>query len=119
MCKFSYFVVVIPLLLAMSTGCQASNPVPKAALAAGSVQDVIAAWDLYCDAFNFGPCPPDAGDEMTCTETMGDMYFGGNFAHDSELLMDAIGFEVLSTISPDPGIDDLLNSVLSSPLWFK
>jgi len=118
MFRFKCFVLVVPILLVAMIGCQSVDMVPKTLSAAGSVQDVIDAWDLHCADFSFYSCPPDAGDALACTKTMGDMYFGADFDRDCGLLIDAIHFELLSGILDDPDVDDFLSAVLSDPAWF-
>lgn len=105
--------------LVVSAGCQGANPAIKFPSAAGSVADVAAAWDMHCTEFRFYACPNGVQSEATCTETLGDLYFGSDFEWDSDLLMQAIQYEVSSEGWPDPDPDDLLNAVLTDPIWFK
>jgi len=103
----------------MVAGCQASGPVARSFSSASSTQDVVNAWDLHCAGHNFYACPDDVLDTLTCTETMGDMYFGSDFNADCQALMEAITAEVLSAIKPEPNLNDLLTAVLNDPSWYE
>jgi len=118
MFRFYCFLIAMPILLTVSIGCQTAETVQKSLSVAASTQDVVDAWDLHCVEFSFCYCPDNVLGELTCTATLRDMYLGGNFVRDCDMFMEAIQLELLSSIRPDPDIDDFLNAVLSDPSWF-
>lgn len=111
--------VIVVLAVVVVVGCSApSQYLTRESAAAGSIQDVIDAWNAVCADHHFRECPPNAG-QAGCIETMGSMYTGCAFAFDCGPFMQAIKAEFFSGSYPAPEVDDTLNCIIEDPAWFQ
>lgn len=114
--------LIVMFLFSLMTlaGCSSSSLVgSREVSAAADAAEVRDAWDAVCFNYNFDECPADAI-LASCTSTMGDLYFGGNFNSDVNGLLGAIQIELDSAILPlPPTNDDLLSSILNDTQWLN